>query len=334
VVRKREGRPAEHLTWPTVIARLEAVLRAEVERQGGRLIVVRDTVDVPFTADPVGLEQVLTNLIVNAAQATGKGGAVTVRLVGSSHFSQLIVEDDGPGIPADVLGRIFEPFYTTKAEGEGTGLGLSVSLGIVEQAGGTIRAENRRASEGGGARFTVTLPRAATPSEGVAAVEAPAEVVPAFKITTPESARLTEATAPVAPSTPAAVHQVLIVDDEDVIRLALRRYFQRRNWVVVEAANGDLGLDILRKGEVVPDVIVSDLRMPGAGGIELHAFLEDERPDLLPRLIISTGDVASPDAAAFLERAKCTVLEKPFDLSKLGQTVDDILAATASRVAA
>ena len=337
VVRKREGRPAEQLTWPVVIGRLEAVLRAEVERLGARLLVVRGNDDVPFTADPVGLEQVLTNLVVNAAQATGKGGSVTVRFQGASHFTQLLVEDDGPGIPADVLGRIFEPFYTTKPEGEGTGLGLSVSLGIVEQAHGTIRAENRRAVDGGGARFTVTMPRAVM-NAAQAAADAARDSVPAFKVTTPESERLTEvspiAAVPALTAAPPAVHQVLIVDDEDVIRLALRRYFQRRNWLVLEAANGDLGLDILRKGDIVPDVIVSDLRMPGAGGIELHGFLESDRPDLLPRLIISTGDVASPDAAAFLERAKCTVLEKPFDLGKLGQTVDDILAATASRVAA
>lgn len=332
VVRKREGRPAERLTWSVVIGRLEAVLRAEVERMGARLIVARASDEVPFTADPVGLEQVLTNLVVNAAQATGKGGAVTVRTVAASAVSQLIVEDDGPGIPADVLGRIFEPFYTTKAEGEGTGLGLSVSLGIAEQSGGTIRAENRRPSEGGGARFTVTLPCAENRSAEAPTIEA--ESVPAFKVTTPESAILDGGAAPAPAPAPAAIRHVLIVDDEDVIRLALRRYFQRRNWVVVEAANGDLGLDVLRRGEVDPDVIVSDLRMPGAGGIELHAYLEDERPDLLPRLIISTGDVASPDAASFLERAKCTVLEKPFDLGKLGQTVDDILAATASRVAA
>jgi PAS domain S-box-containing protein len=339
VVRKREGRPAERCTWPMVLGRLEAVLRAEVERLGGRFVVERPELDAPFVADPVGLEQVLTNLVVNAAQASGKGGKVTMRVTGSSHFSDLVVEDDGPGIPADVLGRIFEPFYTTKPEGEGTGLGLSVSLGIVEQFGGTIRAENRRPSEGGGARFMVTMPRAsadileAAPAHDVS--DEGEEPVPAFKVTTLASARLSDVpAAAVAPAIAAPVQHVLIVDDEDVIRAALRRYFQRREWVVAEAANGDVGLDLLRRGDVTPDIIVSDLRMPGAGGIELHAFLERERPDLLPRLIISTGDVASPDAAAFLERARCTVLEKPFDLGKLGQTVDDILTACGARAAA
>lgn len=341
VVRKREGRPAEACTWPIVLGRLEAVLRAEVERLGARFVVVRPDIAASFVADPVGLEQVLTNLVVNAAQASGKGGIVTMRMTGSSHFSHLVVEDNGPGIPADVLGRVFEPFYTTKPEGEGTGLGLSVSLGIVEQFGGTIRAENKRPSEGGGARFTVTMPTAAdavSVSEALGAAtqgQPLEESVPAFKVTTVASARLSEV--PAVPPTPvvaAPVQHVLIVDDEDVIRAALRRYFQRREWVVAEAANGDVGLDLLRRGDVTPDIIVSDLRMPGAGGIELHAFLEQERPDLLPRLIISTGDVASPDAAAFLERARCTVLEKPFDLGKLGQTVDDILAACGARAAA
>jgi PAS domain S-box-containing protein len=364
VVRKREGRPAETTAWTTVLGRLEAVLRAEVERLGARLIVWQDPVAAPCTADPVGLEQVLTNLVVNAAQAAGQGGTVTVRVVGTSPFSLLIVEDDGPGIPADVLGRIFEPFYTTKAEGEGTGLGLSVSLGIVEQFGGSIRAENRRPSEGGGARFTVTLPRAAagppSPAQPSGASFGAGGKVPAFKVTTPESARLSQAmeddafapppppvpevipapepaatsVSPPEPASAAPVRRVLIVDDEDVIRLALRRYFQRRNWVVIEADDGDVGLAILRTGEVTPDVIVSDLRMPGAGGIELHGYLERERPDLMARLIISTGDVASPDAASFLERVRCTVLEKPFDLAKLEQAVSGIIAETAKPFAA
>jgi PAS domain S-box-containing protein len=351
VVRKREGRPAEQVRWQDVLGRMEGVLRAEVERLGSRLVIDRRSESAHVVADPVGLEQVLTNLVVNGAQAAGNGGAVYVRIVVLSEFCQLIVEDDGPGIPADVLGRIFEPFYTTKPEGTGTGLGLSVSLGVVQQAGGTIRAENRRWTEGGGARFIVTLPRATrvgadltnAPAAAEATPSSPAlaePVVPAFKVTTSESARLAEA----APSevrepvpvtlTTAPPKSVLIVDDEDVIRLALRRYFQRRGWVVLEAANGQLGLDLLERTERAPDVIISDLRMPGVGGVELHAHLSVRRPELLHRLIISTGDVASPEAAEFLERAECVVLEKPFDLAKLGEAVDGLLAAAVAHEAA
>ncbi len=355
VVRKREGRPAEPVRWQDVLGRMEGVLRAEVERLGARLVIDRRSESATVVADPVGLEQVLTNLVVNGAQAAGNGGAVHVRLVVLSEFCQLIVEDDGPGIPADVLGRIFEPFYTTKPEGTGTGLGLSVSLGVVQQSGGTIRAENRRWTEGGGARFIVTLPRATASAAdesaglaGAAAVGGAAGVgslaaepaVPAFKVTTSESARLAEAdptdvreTAAPILSAPAP-KSVLIVDDEDVIRLALRRYFQRRGWVVLEAANGQLGLDLLERTECAPDVIISDLRMPGVGGVELHAHLSVRRPELLQRLIISTGDVASPEAAEFLERAECVVLEKPFDLAKLGEAVDQLLAAVVAHEAA
>jgi len=221
---------------------------------------------------------------------------------------QLIVEDDGPGIPADVLPRIFEPFFTTKAQGEGTGLGLSVSLGIVEQAGGALRCQNRTPAEGGGARFVISL----------------AQVDPALE---PHAAMLAAATAPVKGAEPAIANVALVVDDEAVIRMALRRYFTRRGWQVVEASDGDAALAALGDGRVQPTIIVCDLRMPGAGGAELHAWLADHAPHLLPRLIISTGDVASPDAASFLEAAQCTVLEKPFDLARLTEVVDTLVAA-------
>lgn len=317
VVRRREDRPVRAIAWGDVLAGLEGMLRAEVERLGARLTVSLATHPTLVHADPIGLEQVVTNLVLNAAQAAGKGGVVTVREPDVPGAGVLVVEDDGPGIPADALGRIFEPFYTTKPEGEGTGLGLSVSLGIVEQAGGVVAAENRTPQEGGGARFTVTLPAVGTDESPT-----PSASAAAFRISTPGSRALAAEAEAQAP----AERTVLLVDDEAVIRLALSRYFSRQGWRVLEAPNGDVALSLLRRSDIRPDVIVCDLRMPGAGGIELHDFLAEHRPELLERLIISTGDVASPDAAAFVARTACAVLEKPFDLAKLGDTVTRLLA--------
>lgn len=109
--------------------------------------------------------------------------------------------------------------------------------------------------------------------------------------------------------------RALLVDDEPVIRFALRRFFQKQGWQVDEAEDGQAALALIVQSAY--DVIISDLRMPGLSGIELHARIERERPELLARLILSTGDSVSPDAAAFLKRSSCPVLSKPFELAEL-----------------
>jgi DNA-binding response OmpR family regulator len=120
-----------------------------------------------------------------------------------------------------------------------------------------------------------------------------------------------------------------LVDDEPVIREALRRYFQRQGWTVDEASDGGAALACLvPEGAATPpvmyDVIVADLRMPGVSGMELHERLARERPELLPHLILSTGDSVSPDAASFLARAGCPILHKPFALAQLGALVAQV----------
>jgi signal transduction histidine kinase len=108
----------------------------------------------PITAYVGELNQVWTNLIHNAIQATGSRGEILIETTVQNGDVQVAIQDGGPGIPADVLPRIFEPFFTTKGKGEGTGLGLSISYRIVEKHGGTIRVK----SEPGCTRFEVTLP--------------------------------------------------------------------------------------------------------------------------------------------------------------------------------
>src|SRR6185295_11689872 len=108
----------------------------------------------PITAYVGELNQVWTNLIHNAVQATGRRGDILIETTVENGDVQVAIQDGGPGIPADVLPRIFEPFFTTKGKGEGTGLGLSISYRIVEKHGGTIRVK----SEPGCTRFEVRLP--------------------------------------------------------------------------------------------------------------------------------------------------------------------------------
>jgi two-component system, NtrC family, sensor kinase len=126
----------------------------QLELQGHQL-----TADIrpspPVRADFGELRQALVNLIINAMEAMGKGGRLAVSLHPSpdGHDVELVVADNGPGIPEEIRARIFDPFFTTKEKG--TGLGLSVVYGIVQRHGGTIRVE---CPPGGGTTFTLTLP--------------------------------------------------------------------------------------------------------------------------------------------------------------------------------
>ena len=127
----------------------------------------------------------------------------------------------------------------------------------------------------------------------------------------------------------AHTRRVLLVDDEGTIRHALRRFFQRQGWEVDEAADGGAALALLLDGAPghAYDVIISDLRMPGVSGIEMHERLRGTRPDLLDRIIFSTGDAVSMEAAEFVRRAECPVLQKPFELATLRELVHRMIAA-------
>jgi CheY-like chemotaxis protein/two-component sensor histidine kinase len=269
----------------------------------------------PVHANPAALEQVLTNLLSNAFHAAGAGGWVGVSTGLKDDLLALVVEDDGHGIPPEVLPRLFEPFFTTKGHGQGTGLGLSVSHGIVEQHAGTLRAENRSEPGTQGARFTVLLPfldrRAAS---RVAA--APAEL---------PRAELLAAAGP----RPPGGRRVLLIDDEAAIRVAIRRYLERRGWQVEEAGNGREALDRLglgkpdaRPGSERYDAIVSDLRMPGMSGMELHDLLAARDPAALEKLVVISGDTASAEIAAFITRLRRPIIQKPFDMRTLADLLD------------
>ena len=123
-------------------------------------------------------------------------------------------------------------------------------------------------------------------------------------------------------------HRALLVDDEPVIRQALRRFFQRQGWIVDDVENGGQALALLLAADGPRyDVIISDLRMPDFSGMDLYERLAVERPALLERLILSTGDSVSPEASEFLRRSACPVLNKPFELAELRALVGRMVVA-------
>jgi signal transduction histidine kinase len=171
---RAEGAAEEPLDLGELARQTAALVGVEASKRGLRLATEIDA-PLPVRGNPVHLKQVLLNLLLNAVQSSPRGGRV--RLAGSvragrvrglefrdveGRLVEIAVEDEGPGIPAESLPRIFSPFYTTKPEG--TGLGLAISLRIAEAHGGTLAAENR---PGGGARFVLSLPAAAALPGGV-----------------------------------------------------------------------------------------------------------------------------------------------------------------------
>jgi two-component system NtrC family sensor kinase len=109
------------------------------------------------------LQQILLNLIDNALDAIGQDGKLEISTASTQQEIHIHLADNGPGIPPEVMAKIWDPFFTTKEQGKGTGLGLSISQNIIRTLGGTLTAKNR---EGGGTIFTVTLPIRSVQQEG------------------------------------------------------------------------------------------------------------------------------------------------------------------------
>ena len=264
--------------------------------------VIEFSPDLPLLeADSEGLEQVFTNLISNSIHAIGRFGEIRIGAVDAGEWVTVTVEDNGTGMSPEVLTRVFDPFFTGSTGGR-TGLGLSVSQGIVGLHGGSIRAETRSPEKG--ARITFTLPVHPRNTLGASPAPPPSQQdIPAGK-------------------------RVLLIEDEASIRAALRRYFEKSGWKVDESEGATSALEKLlnvRSGEGY-DLVISDLRMPDMTGMELHDRLRQSHPLLLERFIFITGDVASPEAAAFVASTTRPVLEKPFELSALARVVSEVTA--------
>jgi PAS domain S-box-containing protein len=262
----------------------------------------RATLRTRFDAAPVAsgestrLEQVLVNLLVNAAHAIAPGNAdqneVWVSLRTDTEGRAVIeVRDSGGGIrPAD-LGKIFEPFFTTKAAGSGTGLGLSICHGIVKSLGGDINV----ASEfGSGTTFTVVLPQA--PEK---AAEAPTE----------ETAK-----------TAVVRGRVLLIDDETALLRAMQRILEDEEHFVEVTQSARDALAMIERGDRF-DLILSDLMMPMMTGVDFYEALLARNPLLAHSVIFVSGGAISAKVDAFLRSVPNLRMEKPFKAAQLRDIV-------------
>jgi len=246
--------------------------------------------------DSSELREVVLNLIFNAVDAMPQGGAIEIGTSQEGSSARFWVADNGAGMTQEVIARIFEPFYSTKGE-RGTGLGLSASHGIIENHGGDI---NVISEPGKGTRFDVILPLHETGT--AAAVTAPAA---ALEI---KSSR------------------VLVVEDEEKVRVLLNDAFRTEGHDVTEATTGAEALKRLDAGEF--DLMICDLGLPELSGLHVARWVKEFRPDL--PVIIATG-FAEMIAEEDYDKARIDdVISKPYALSDVLMRANTILARYAA----
>jgi signal transduction histidine kinase/CheY-like chemotaxis protein len=292
------SRAAAHGETTTEACRVALAVRNAVRvAESIRRPRIQLEVDVPdelcVRGDRYMLEQVLTNLLVNAYQAVPESretGHVRISATQRGERVRVTVSDDGEGMSEETRARLFEPFYTTKPLGKGTGLGLAVSAGLVQAMRGTLGFES---TQGEGTEAQLSLLFAAEASEE-----------PASDTTMPPLRQ-----------------RLLFVDDDDVVRRATQRTLSRAFDVVT--ANGVQQALAALDGDPV-DVIVCDVMMPDGGGEALYTKLQHDRPNLAQRMLFLTGGVCAADAQAFLAHQPQPVLTKPLELVRLLQAVAEL----------
>jgi predicted ATPase/signal transduction histidine kinase/ActR/RegA family two-component response regulator len=263
-------------------------------------------------ADPGQIEQVLMNLAANARDAMSRGGKLLIETanveldeaharehvsVTAGEYVMLCVTDTGSGIEREVQARIFEPFFTTKERGKGTGLGLATVFGIVRQSGGHVAVDSE---VGRGTTFRIYLPRCVTPAD-----------------------ERSEASLPSAPTSGYGTETILVVEDDEQVRNAMRTILQRRGYNVLEAAGPGDAILVSEQHPAPIDLLLSDVVMPLMTGPELAGRVLATRPTIRLLFISGYTDAPLPRLAFGDYRVDC--LQKPFTPDALIQNVRQVL---------
>jgi PAS domain S-box-containing protein len=256
----------------------------------------------PALVDPTQIELVLLNLAINARDAMPAGGRLTIRTANVSRsdappdlrpgdYVLISVADSGEGMTAEVLSKAVEPFFTTKEMGKGSGLGLSMVHGVATQSGGGLRIDSR---VGRGTTVNVYLPRSRRPSAAARERETPS----------------------------ATVHKgatILVVDDDPDVREVAVSSLESCGYRLLAAENGLAALDVLKGTERV-DLLLVDMAMPGMNGVEVIRRARERHPRLRALLVSGYADIA-----AFSPAEGDLVLQKPYRLAQLADSVADAL---------
>ena len=263
------------------------------------------------------LEQVIINLVVNARDAMPDGGSVTITTANhiqresvmrgqdempAGRYVSIQVVDTGCGIPSEIIQRIFEPFFSTKEIGSGTGLGLSTVYGVVRQTGGFINVESK---VGKGTTFTVYLP--------VLAEGAKVDEVSAIDDTSDEK--------PGPDLTGAGT--ILLVEDEDAVRVFSTRALKNKGYNVYEARSGEEAIEVLESHGEEIDLTVTDVVMPQMDGPTLYKHIQDRWPRM--KVVFVSGYTEDRLREQIKSGEVIHFLGKPFSLKQLASKVKELL---------
>jgi signal transduction histidine kinase/ActR/RegA family two-component response regulator len=276
-----------------VIEKTVEMTRAQLERAKVKVSLALDHKPLVVECNPNLLQQVFINLLQNAKDAieeARKGSCVTVRtalLPGSEVLVE--VADDGPGIPDEIIGKIFDPLFTTKDVGKGTGLGLSLSKKIIEGFGGSIMVSSRR---GSGTAFRMSLPHSRDFAEQK-------------RVTLhrePDYASLVD-------------KKVLLVDDDEELLNAVSGAIASNVFTVETVGNAVDALARIKRNDY--DVIFLDVKMPGMDGMDLFRNIIGNKPHLAKRVVFITGEAKDPRVAEFLRLTGSRYIAKPFSIKDM-----------------
>ena len=265
-------------------------------------------------ADGDQILQVVINLCLNARDAMPDGGQLTIQVDNVScadaaaqppakagDFVRLVVRDTGEGMRPEVLQRLFEPYFTTKEVGQGVGLGLSIAYSVITEHGGWMEVESQL---GQGTEFHVFLPRSASAEDMTGRRHSVA----------------------VDPKTVEGRERILVVDDEELVRMVIRAVLAYRGYQVFEAVNGEDALEKYFTADPPFDLVLMDLHMPSMNGRD--ALLEIRKRAPNARAILLSGGVGEKDCDTVLALKGVEFLHKPFENHELACLVRQTLDAT------
>ncbi len=296
-----------------LISDFSKMLRRTIREDIRIEVILRSTSDV-IRADRSQIEQILMNLAVNAQDAMPNGGKLTFEVdsvyVDEAYVAQhlgaspgphvvLSVSDTGTGMDRETLERIFEPFFTTKERGQGTGLGLSTVYGIVKQHNGYITAYSE-------------------PGQGSV-----------FKILFPQAQDIPDEDQPDTEKGSVRGHgeTILVVEDEDLVRVLVEEILTHTGYNVVLAANGEEALSIVADMNQRIELLLTDIIMPGMNGRDLYLKLRERFPEL--KVLYMSGYSDNIVCREENEDENASFIQKPFTMQKLSEKIHQILHGSA-----
>lgn len=295
-----------------LVSSLDDLLRRTIRENIALKIVCEP--DIPYAlADANQLESAILNLAINARDAMPRGGALTVETTAADldtaycanrpgikpgPYVVVAVSDTGVGMDAAMIDKVFDPFFTTKPIGQGTGLGLSMVYGFAKQSGGQVRIHS---SPGEGTSVKIFLPAA---SEGVAVADHS------------DAAEVSEGTG----------QRVLLVEDDDSVRMLVRDVLEELGYEAVEAAEPNSAVQLL-ESDARFDLMISDVGLPGMNGRQLAEIARSHWPDL-PILFV-TGYAENAAIRAGFLGTNMAMITKPFQMEVLSAKINEMLTAPA-----